>query len=154
MPIYKQRNSATEVVGQERVEFHDAEQRLATESMVVHTGSGDVMCCAASSRFNYTDELVFQFAPECHEVGETGPAGQALFPSVRILFDRVESIDVVLDQLRKVKEGFIYEGRSDCFVCGAEATYTKVADGVTLECCNIDCPGDVHPDPQPIAETR
>lgn len=37
--------------------------------------------------------------------------------------------------------------RSDCFACGAEATYTDKSDAdlvsddsVLVDCCNIDCP--------------
>ena len=29
--------------------------------------------------------------------------------------------------------------RSDCFNCGAEATYEKEGDMYFVECCNIDC---------------
>lgn len=31
--------------------------------------------------------------------------------------------------------------RSDCFNCGADATYRLIGDGlIEVDCCNIDCP--------------
>jgi hypothetical protein len=111
MPIYKQINGENEVIGSEDVVYHDDKKRLAKEAMCVHFGYGDIAITSGVSRNkDYADELIFQHAQEPHEVGEYqdeknfDPA--PVFPPVRFVFDKVESIDVVIERLQTLRAEF------------------------------------------------
>lgn len=109
MPIYKQKNAKTKVTAQEiAIKYHDGENNLAKESTVVHFGYGDILVVQGRSRNEHSDELCFQHATEAHEIGEREKEvdNTLIFPPVRFVFDRKESIQVVIDHLLELQEQY------------------------------------------------
>lgn len=87
-------------------------------SLVLHFGQGDIAVCtgrATDSRAAHDeDELLFVVGQGKHPIGD--PAGlegrrtdelreAGLQTPVRLVFDNIESLDVVLDKLWRLREG-------------------------------------------------
>ncbi len=111
MPIYKQTNTEDEVIGSVEIEYLDDARRFAKEAICVHFGYGDISVASGSSRNKeYADELIFRHVLEPHEVGEYETEDNfdpmPVFPPVRFVFDRVESIDVVIERLQNLRTEF------------------------------------------------
>lgn len=114
MPIYRQRNSETTVEATLPVEYWDAEQRYAKDSVVVHFGTGDILVCCGSSRNAFSDEILLQHIKDARPIGEQGSmVGEQLLPPVRLIFDAPASIDVFIRELERLKTDWPSEKPKD-----------------------------------------
>ena len=107
MPIYRQRNEFEE----SKVETGDlfyanGDFRKCSETVFVHVGIGDVSIETGSSRSELTDELFFTQSPNQNEIGadNNDAIGEPTYSPVRIVFDKIESVDVVIDALKKIRK--------------------------------------------------
>jgi hypothetical protein len=106
MPIYDYDGEKTKTIA---IDYRDVEKKFADRTRVVHFGMGDVSICTANSRTNAVDELVFVPQQVAHPIGDEDVAdiGKPHDPPVRFLFDKVESIDVLIDQCEKLKAAML-----------------------------------------------
>jgi hypothetical protein len=108
MPIYDLRiNEQTRNGDREQIAQYDSGDPLITR--VVHLGLGDIMVGRGrhidSGR---TDLLMFQQG-DAHPIGTPTPDNEInnpVVPPVKLYFEKAESIDVVIDQLQKLKTEF------------------------------------------------
>lgn len=110
MPIYKQINSDGDAVLETiDIAFHDERKTKARESVVAHFGYGDIQICAAQSRNEHWDELCLHPSLEKHPIGEKGDPKDftPIFPPIRLVFDKRESIDALIAELNVLRERFL-----------------------------------------------
>lgn len=107
MPIYKQLNEYEDQHSFERGDlfYANGDFRRCTETVFVHVGLGDVSVETGNSRTDTVDELFFVQSPEHHGIGEpnSDDIGKPTRAPVRIVFDKVESIAVVIEALQKIE---------------------------------------------------
>lgn len=115
MPIYKQIN---EFEGRPKLEkgdlfYADGNFRQCSETVFVHLGLGDISIETGTSRTETTDELFFTQSSEYHEIGEDNmdDIGKLTHSPVRIVFDRIESVRVVMDALQKIEASMTLPGQ-------------------------------------------
>lgn len=107
MPIYKQINSlADEVLETLSIDFHT--EFKAKESIVAHFGYGDIHICSSKSRNSYSDEICLHPSREKHPIGEAGDPKDfnPLFPPIRLIFDKRESIEAFIAEMNVLLDGF------------------------------------------------
>jgi hypothetical protein len=84
----------------------------AASSLILHFGHGDIAVCNGRNvEKDYEDEIVF-VRQEPHEIGASGDeligkATEAIDCPVRFIFDKVESLDVVMDELGKLRKKMV-----------------------------------------------
>lgn len=87
----------------------------AAGSLILHFGHGDIAVCnGRNAEKDYEDEICF-IRQEPHRIGESGDGliGQvtdAVDCPVRFIFDKVESLDVVIEELGKLREKIMARG--------------------------------------------
>ena len=107
MPIYRQCNEFEESkVGTGDLFYAAGDFRKCSETVFVHLGIGDVSIETGSSRSELMDELFFIQSPNQGEIGayNNDAIGKPTCPPVRIVFDKIESVDVVIDALKKIRK--------------------------------------------------
>lgn len=107
MPIYKGiTQDNLELIDHEEIQYFDEQKVYAKEQFIVHLGSGDVLMSNAQRRNNYCDELTFMHQPS-QEIGSKTARfkDKPTIPPVTLVFDRPESVQVLIDELSKLKKG-------------------------------------------------
>lgn len=81
----------------------------AAKSLVLHFGYGDITVAnGRNAEKDYEDEICF-VRQEPHAIGEEnaaliGKATDAIDCTVRLIFDKIESLDVVIEELQRLRE--------------------------------------------------
>lgn len=112
MPIYKQHNEFEESKFETGDLFYaGGDFRKCSETVFIHLGLGDVSIETGTSRSEVTDELFFTQSPISHEIGTDNheAIGEPTYSPVRIIFDKPESIEIVIDALEKIRESMTTE---------------------------------------------
>lgn len=85
------------------VDYLDDEKRFAVVTRVVHFGSGDIQIGIVKSRNDFEDEIAFVHAANPQPVGARDDSKWVSDAPVRLLFDKSESIDSLIDCLTELK---------------------------------------------------
>jgi len=110
MPIYINETTTENKKGEAKeVEYFDSANLHSKTQIIVHFGYGDILTSNASSRNPFDDELNFTQSLVSNQIGETTSemAGKEIVAPVRLVFDKVESVQVVIDELLKLKESMV-----------------------------------------------
>jgi hypothetical protein len=104
MPIYDLKiNEQTRCGDIDEIEMFSTGDPKITR--VVHLGFGDVAVSTAMQEEDIDDRVLMFTQHEVHEIGEPNDdiLGQPVVPPVKIYFDNITSIDVVIGELSKLK---------------------------------------------------
>ena len=110
MPIYfsKTKKDSSEL-NTKPIKYFDKTNLQATQQTIVHFGFGDIVIAPAKHRFSSFDEINFFDAVQAGEIGKNNPDtnGKEAIAPVRLVFDKPSSIDVLINELEKLKEIFL-----------------------------------------------
>jgi hypothetical protein len=110
MPIYDQKISKNTRIGRHKpIDYFEPD--TCKTCRVLHFGHGDILVSNGSQiNEDKTDLLIFQ-QTKPHEIGifdtDDSRTGASVVPPVKMYFEKVESIDVVIEQLQLLKKRFL-----------------------------------------------